>query len=245
MPVCDIAAAIVFAGIWILVLVQAFGYRDLLFPLRPETVAQERGGFEQLAAPSPRLTPAQINKQRIHYQKNVLKNEIDARGLAFESRLREWRAWQGISPEEKTLAFGLLTMITLGSLVLLHLAFRSAKAIPKVPFARLVRTVVATGVALLAVFQACLLPLTYGIAMKRRDFPVVRVNQCDVSELAGQTALFLGEAGGRVYLYQDDALWILHVIAADAITDWQIEGRRTAPAWIEEWVDLPTQKGSP
>ncbi len=105
--------------------------------------------------------------------------------------------------------------------------------------AALLRTLVSGLLALLVLFQACLLPLTYGIALKRRDFPVVRVTESEISNLEGQTALLLGEAGERVYLYQDDALWTLHVVASNAIDGWQIEGRKTALGWINELVELP------
>ncbi len=239
----DVAAAVTFAVTWMLVLVEAFAYRDLLFPLRPETVAEERGHFTRLTAPAEHLTASQVAVQRGHYQKRALARELeartDARGDDFGRRLREWRAWREATPESKSLAFGLVILITLGSLALLFLAFRGTRS-----FRPPLRHLVLGFLGLLALFQVCLLPLTYGIALKRRDFPVVRVNESKVSDLEGQTALYLGEADKRVYLYQDDALWTLHVVASGAIGGWQIEGRKTALAWIDELVELPARKDS-
>ncbi len=235
----DLLAAVGFALVWLGVLQQPLAYRDMLFPLKPETLSARRAFFDEKTVTLDLTTGSDARRReqlRLRALRNVLADEILARP-ALARRLAEWREWQKVEPEARVLAFGVLTLTTLGSLWLLARAAASLLRASSVSVAA--RRLLAAPLLLVATFQLCSLPLAYGVAVARRDFPVVRiVESSKVPALEGRRALLLGESGDRVYFYQGRELFTLHVVAASAVEDWRIESRGPALAWIATLDDL-------
>ncbi len=235
----DFLAALGFGLVWIGVLLQPLAYRDLLFPLEPETLDARRAFFDQKTAALAEAegVDAGLREQlRLRALRNVLADEVLAQP-ALARRLAEWREWQKVEPEARVLAFGVLTLTTLGSLWLLLRAAASLRGASGVGVT--VRRLLASPLLLIALFQLCTLPLAYGVAIARRDFPVVRiVESSKIPALEGERALLLGERGGRVYFYQDRELFTLHVVAASGVEGWRVEGRGPALAWITTLDEL-------
>ncbi len=235
----DLLAAAGFGLMWLGVLQQPLDYRDMLFPLEPENLAARRAFFDEKAVILDATAGVDARRReqlRLRALRNVLADEILARP-ALARRLAEWREWQKVEPETGVLAFGVLTLTTIGSLWLLSRAAASLLRASAVSVAA--RRLLAAPLLVIALFQLCTLPLAYGIAVARHDFPLVRiVESSKVPALEGRRALLLGESGGRVYFYQGRELFTLHVVAAAGVEDWRIESRGQALAWITTMDEL-------